>query len=388
MDILVKPSKLCGSISAPSSVDYAHRIFLAAALSDRFTDVYINRMTQNLRATFDALLSVGSMIWRRDFGYEVHPCNRTLKLGFVDARESAETLFFMLPTVLALFGYGEFTCGKTLDKNTAEPLVKILQEHGCKFSDTSLPFVARGKLCGGRYVMPHSADSKLVSSLLLALPILGEESEIVLTDRLPDRNGVTVTLEVLHSFGMQIREYDNRFLVPRGCKYTSPRKISVPADEKSAACWLLADFLGAEVRTDADKGEITSDFNRLKNDGDVNINIKNYANLLPYFAAAASGRHGKCRISGVHNADLTAQTCAALSSLGAKAVPSQDGVTVYGGTLSGGLCGAYENPDLTAALAVLSSFCPEPTHIHAAELPYPRFPDDFQAVGGLFFEKQ
>ena len=62
MKVRLTPVKLCGSIPAISSKSDAHRLLIAAALSDRETEILCNVLSEDIRATARCLCALGARV--------------------------------------------------------------------------------------------------------------------------------------------------------------------------------------------------------------------------------------------------------------------------------------------------------------------------------------
>ena len=53
MNIKILPSELSGTVNAPPSKSYAHRLLICAALSDRESDISNISVSEDISATID-----------------------------------------------------------------------------------------------------------------------------------------------------------------------------------------------------------------------------------------------------------------------------------------------------------------------------------------------
>ncbi len=60
MDIKIKPSKLSGNVVIPPSKSFAHRALICAALSEGKSIVRNIELSDDIRATLEALEELGS----------------------------------------------------------------------------------------------------------------------------------------------------------------------------------------------------------------------------------------------------------------------------------------------------------------------------------------
>ena len=264
MNLKIDSLRFRGSILAPSSPSYAVKAITAAALADTATHIKINSVTASVKSAINAVRSLGAMVWETGEGLELHPSRRGLH-GSI------------------LYGYGEFVGEVT------SPLIEVLNSHGSRVSRDKPPFITEGRLKPGRYVLEKGADGYAVSGLLISLPLIGEECEIVVSDRLPNREYVTETIKILSKFGIEILEEGNKFIIPPKSKYTSPSEINVFGDFETAAPWFAAKKMGCRVEITGlgeGKKEILQIFDSIMH-SDV-VNASRFPHLAPLFAACAA----------------------------------------------------------------------------------------------------
>ena len=103
MNAIIHPRKLRGQAKIPSSKSYAHRLLIAAALSDAPTQVQMNALNNDITATVDCLRTLGAKIIRTESGFTVHPIG-TVSAGdhTLFCGESGSTLRFMIPVAAVL----------------------------------------------------------------------------------------------------------------------------------------------------------------------------------------------------------------------------------------------------------------------------------------------
>ena len=76
---------------------------------------------------------------------------------------------------------------------------------GCTLETSGgLPLRCRGRMRPGRFELPGNVSSQYISGLLLAAPLLGEASEVVVTGAIESRPYVDLTVEVLAAFGVEV----------------------------------------------------------------------------------------------------------------------------------------------------------------------------------------
>ncbi len=230
-----------GSIPAIASKSHAHRLIIAASLSDRPSKLCINTTSNDIEATISCMKILGANFVPFDGGYEVTPIPVVDAENVYDARgdaesyigtvsvtntdgtdssaagasgaaqidvgESGSTLRFLLPVLGVLGKDADITMHGRLSERPLSPLYEEMEKHGIKLSPVGTnPFSLRGKMSGGIYNIAGNVSSQYITGLLLALPLAKEDSEIRIMGQLMSRPYVDITLSVLDSFGIQYEE--------------------------------------------------------------------------------------------------------------------------------------------------------------------------------------
>ena len=229
-----------GSIKAIASKSHAHRLLIAAALSEG-SEFFIecSESSQDIEATASCLNSLGAEITRVDNGYTVKPishsiidnissCNNgsshitdnktdngsSLEIGTIDkeivrmdAGESGSTLRFMLPIIGVLGVSAEITTHGRLSARPLSPLYEEMQRSGVTLSPQgSNPLTLSGRMSGGVFTIAGNISSQYITGLLFALPLAETDSEIRVTGELASRPYIDITLDVLKQAGIIVEE--------------------------------------------------------------------------------------------------------------------------------------------------------------------------------------
>ncbi|MBQ1390782.1 MAG: 3-phosphoshikimate 1-carboxyvinyltransferase, partial [Firmicutes bacterium] len=133
------------------------------------------------------------------------------------------------------------------------PLDAELIRHGAVLTDRGGPeLLVEGSLQAGIYELPGNVSSQFVSGLLLALPLLTEESRIRVRKPLESSGYVAMTLRSLQRFGIQVavrEEADADFVeyrIPGGQRFRMEEDYVVEGDWSNAAFWLTAGAISGE----------------------------------------------------------------------------------------------------------------------------------------------
>ena len=207
MERTIFPHKLGGRIAAIPSKSQAHRLLICAALADEPTALTCPEDSQDIEATARCLTAFGAAIRRTETGYAVQSAQAPERAE-ADCGESGSTLRFLLPVAAALGIDTTFRLHGRLAARPLSPLWEELEAHGCALSRPTPDTVrCTGRLTGGVFRLAGNISSQFISGLLLALPLTGADSELVLTTPLESAGYVDMTLDALRADGIDLTGY-------------------------------------------------------------------------------------------------------------------------------------------------------------------------------------
>ena len=403
MDITVCPGGLRGSVTPPASKSQAHRLIIAAALSDGVCRLKNMAMSEDIAATLGCMRTLdadassdGSVIRGADLvdGHEV-PVSEVMDCG-----ESGSTLRFLIPVALALKGEGKFTGHGRLMERPQQPYIDLFREKGIAWRQEGGVLTVSGRLEPGEYRLRGDVSSQFVTGLLYALPLLDGPSEIVLTTPLESRGYVDMTLDALARFGVQAGfDGADTLHVPGGQTYRHT-DAALEGDYSQAAFFFAANALGGQVeilglnpRSVQGDRVIVEQCRQLARPGWVELDVSQCPDLVPPLAAMAALRAGEttalvnaARLR-MKESDRLSSVTQVLTALGADIEEGADSLTIRGvDTLAGGAAVDSHNDHRIAMMAaVAATRCAAPVTVRGAECvnkSYPNFWRDFAALGG------
>ena len=390
MNLTITPTRLSGTVTPPPSKSQAHRLLLCAALAGGESRIENLADSQDIQAT------------RR--------CMAELKternsLPRFDCGESGSTLRFLIPIALALRGGGIFTGQGRLMERPQQPYFDLFEEKSIRYEQRDGVLTVEGRLTPGEYRLPGNVSSQFFTGLLMALPLLEGPSVIIPTTPLESEGYIGMTLDVMHTFGIDIastRSLPPHYLIPGGCRYRSA-EVTVEGDWSQAAFWYAANCLGCAVNVrgvtqHSTQGDriIESHCLELSQPGDTEIDMSGCPDLAPPVAAAAAVRRGITRLTGaarlrIKESDRLSTIAAALNAMGARVTEYPDSLTVYGqdSLAGGGAVDCCNDHRIAMMAAVAATRCREPVTLLGAECvakSYPDFWEHYRMLGGVFHE--
>ena len=411
---------LSGTVTAPISKSDLHRLILACALSQGSSRIQHCTLSQDIRATASVLEAAGARVQFESDHSLVEGISAPIPEKIVcDCSESGSTLRFLLP-VLAALGQPAVLLGHgRLAERPMQPLLEQLQQHGASFrlpqDGKTLPLHLSGKLCGGTFRFSGDVSSQYITGLMFALPLLQEDSRIVLTSPLQSRGYVDMTLSVLARFGIRIHPVEDGWEIPGGQQFHSPGNLTAQGDWSNAAFWICAGAIGSlpslttcGIDSDSLQGDkavcsileqmgasiscqpdsVTLVPSRLH--GTV-IDASQIPDIIPILSVAAAVAEGETRIIHaerlrIKESDRLHAMFVCLSAIGADVTELADGLIIRGRPkLSGGMVDSFNDHRIAMSMAVVSLVCTQPVLIQnplCVAKSYPNFYEDFQSLGG------
>lgn len=415
MKAVLKPSVLRGRLKAVPSKSEAHRLLVCAALADRPCALRLPSGPADIEATVRCLRALGAAFDRAGDTLRVTPTWRPVSNALLPCGESGSTLRFLLPVAAALGAPARFTGEGRLPERPLGELLDCLRARGAVFDREKLPLAVSGALSGGEFTLPGNVSSQYVTGLLLALPLLSEDSRIRLRSPLQSSGYVEMTLSALARFSVSVIRQTDGFFIPGGQRFRAPEgTVEVEGDWSNAAFFLAAGALGGAVTVtglnpDSRQGDrVIADLlerfgARVRREGDAvtvspgrlrgqTIDLGDIPDLLPPLAVVAAAADGETRFLNaarlrLKESDRLSAAAELLRALGAEAEEGPDFLTVRGGKrLRGGAAdsrGDHRLAMAAALAAVLSDGDIVLENPAAVVKSYPDFFSDYQRMGGI-----
>jgi 3-phosphoshikimate 1-carboxyvinyltransferase len=416
MTVTIDSSPQGGTVRAIASKSHAHRLLIAAALSSEPSRILCSESSEDIDATAGCLTALGASVVYKDHSFSVSPIERPVARECrLDCGASGSTLRFMLPVGCALGAAATYYMSGLLPSRPLSPLYEELISHGCALSAQGQnPLHAGGQLKGGRFTVPGNISSQYISGLLLALPLLKEDSIIKITGEAESKPYIDLTLSVLETFGVEALGGDGNYRLRGRQKYVSPGSLQVEGDWSGAAFWLCLGALSSEGFTvtnlapDSLQGdkclpEILRRFGARVEQQDRAVTVKkdrlsglsfdagDTPDLVPALAAVAAVSEGRTVIRNagrlrMKESDRLKTVSSVLTALGAAVEETRDGLIIDGKErLAGGTVDAAGDHRIAMMAAVAAAVCDGPVTITGAEAvnkSYPGFYKDYAALGG------
>lgn len=427
--IKIEPKRLKGLVAAPPSKSDSHRAILCAGLSANETEIEHIVLSEDVKATIEALKTMGVTIEEKvsveryttlkinnPWMAAYYASGKRLNCGplKIDCRESGSTARFMIP----LFHLSEapvtFYGAPALSRRPYTPYYDIFkaQSETVQFHTDSghLPLTISGTLKAGVYPIVGNISSQFISGLLMSLPLLDGDSEIIVTPPLESKAYIDLTLACLSAFHIAVETSDALHYKIKGNQRYSGAQYRVEGDFSAAAFWLVATALGNEVavsglsRTSkqADQDILVFFEGAYRWEEDVLWVDENEANqctfdvsqcpdLVPILAVYCALSKGTSKIIGasrlrIKESDRLKAITTELNKMGADIEELEDALVINGvSQFHGAQVDAWNDHRIAMALAIAATRADGPVIIKGAESvskSYPDFWNDYIELGG------
>ena len=420
-DLKINPSKLKGEVKIPPSKSMAHRAIICAALSDGLCIIENIDYSDDIIATIDAMNSLGAKIVKHKDHIKVIGVygsdEKAQETRVIDCNESGSTLRFLVPISLLFRGSSKFIGRGNLGKRPLTTYYNIFEKQGIKYSyeEDNLNLVINGELKPGTFEVEGNVSSQFITGLLFTLPLLKEDSKIIITTEMESRGYIDLTLRAMSDFGIEIINNNYREIIIKGNQKYNARNYRVEGDYSQAAFFLCADSLGNDVlckdldlnslQGDKEVIDILERMNVVFNANDIGvkgttngeltstvIDGSQCPDIIPVLTSVAALTKGTTEIINagrlrIKECDRLAAVTSELNKLGAKIIEKEDGLVVTGvEKLQGGVdVWSHKDHRIAMTLAIASTRCEEPIVIKDYECiakSYPNFFEDFKTLGG------
>ena len=237
-----------GTVAAPPSKSMAHRLLICGGLSEGRSVIRGIAPSEDVLATLDCLQALGVTYTYAGDTVTVDGIGTPRGAAApLPCRESGSTLRFFLP--LCMLGDGAATLygSTTLLQRPLGVYRDLCARQGIAFDNDGVRIAVSGRLTAGDYTLPGDVSSQFVTGLLFALPLLEGDSRIVITPPVESLSYVRMTVDGLHTFGIDVGWENDHILAVKGGQRYQPREVAVEGDYSNAAFFAALGSLGADV---------------------------------------------------------------------------------------------------------------------------------------------
>lgn len=392
-NVVIENSILNGELTIPPSKSAAHRALICSFLA-KGGNVTPIIPSKDMKATQQAISALEN--------------NESV----VDCIESGSTLRFMIPVACALGKNLTFVGSGLLPQRPIGDYLRLLPEHNVKcVSEGGLPLSVEGKLSAGTFEISGDISSQYITGLLLALPLLEDDSKIVLTTPLQSKPYVDMTLKVMADYGVSVDETEYGYFV-KGNQAYKPMDYVVESDWSQSAFFLVAGALfgdiklfGLDLKSKQGDKEIVEILKHFGADIDANdsfvsvkkstlhgieIDATDIPDMVPSLAVVGAYANGTTVIKGAERlrykeSDRIESVVTNLKKMGIDVTPTKDGMIIKGSTPNGAELNGFNDHRIVMAFSIAALGANGKTTItdaHSINKSYPHFFEDYNKLGG------
>lgn len=413
-DVKFSPFVPNGTVNVPPSKSDVHRAIICAAMANGVSRISPVALSNDIKATIGCIKALGAEAVLENNVLTVDGTNMYKnKTALLDCGESGSTLRFFIP-IAAVGNVNATFVGKgKLPQRPIGIFTEALPKAGttCK-TESGLPLEINGQLKSGIFEIPGNVSSQFITGLLLALPILEGDSEIVLTSPLESVGYIAMTIRTMKQFGVNIDTTENGWHIEGGQTYKSCN-YTTDGDWSQAAFFMVLGAIGGKVTvkgvakdsTQGDKkcAEILAEFGAKVTQRDnevtvekgdlkaITIDASQIPDLVPVLSVCAAFAEGTTKIINaerlrIKECDRLKATAELLNNLGGKAKELSDGLEITGvSSLKGGNVNGYNDHRIVMSAAVCAARSDEDitaTFAMSINKSYPDFYIDYNSIGG------
>ena len=413
-DVKFSPFVPNGTVNVPPSKSDVHRAIICAAMANGVSRISPVALSNDIKATIGCIKALGADAVLENNVLTVDGTNMYKnKTALLDCGESGSTLRFFIP-IAAVGNINATFVGKgKLPQRPIGIFTEALPKAGttCK-TEGGLPLEIKGQLKSGIFEIPGNVSSQFITGLLLALPILEGDSEIVLTSPIESVGYIAMTIRTMKQFGVNIDTTENGWHIKGGQTYKSCN-YTTDGDWSQAAFFMVLGAIGGKVTvkgvakdsTQGDKkcaeilarfgakvtqldNEVTVEKGELKA---ITIDASQIPDLVPVLSVCAAFAEGTTKIINaerlrIKECDRLKATAELLNNLGGKVKELSDGLEITGvSSLKGGNVNGYNDHRIVMSAAVCAARSDEDitaTFAMSINKSYPDFYIDYNSIGG------
>ena len=413
-DVKFSPFVPNGTVNVPPSKSDVHRAIICAAMANGVSRISPVALSNDIKATIGCIKALGADAVLENNVLTVDGTNMYKnKTALLDCGESGSTLRFFIP-IAAVGNINATFVGKgKLPQRPIGIFTEALPKAGTVYkTEGGLPLEIKGQLKSGIFEIPGNVSSQFITGLLLALPILEGDSEIVLTSPLESVGYIAMTIRTMKQFGVNIQATEKGWHIKGGQSYKTCDYIT-DGDWSQAAFFMVLGAVSGKVTvkgvakdsTQGDKkcaeilarfgakvtqldNEVTVEKGELKA---ITIDASQIPDLVPVLSVCAAFAEGTTKIINaerlrIKECDRLKATAELLNNLGGKVKELSDGLEITGvSSLKGGNVNGYNDHRIVMSAAVCAARSDEDitaTFAMSINKSYPDFYIDYNSIGG------
>ncbi|MCF7925069.1 MAG: 3-phosphoshikimate 1-carboxyvinyltransferase, partial [Candidatus Izimaplasma sp.] len=262
-------------------------------------------------------------------------------------------------------------------------------------------------------------SSQFFTGLLLTLPLLEQDSTIIIKNTLESKSYVDLTIHVLKAFGVSIRETPGRYYI-KGNQTYKATNFNIEGDYSQAAFFIVGATINGNLSINnlnlnsaqGDKAiiDIVTQMNgkiilmekgysitKSSTHGKT-IDVADCPDLAPILSLLGAVSKGTTKLINIERlrlkeSDRVTSTVTTLKQLGADIEANDSTITIHGKPLLKGnvTVDSFNDHRIAMMTALAAIVCEHPitlTNVTAVNKSYPTFFEDYKRLGGIYEVKE
>ncbi len=417
MNVRIKPGLLKGNLVIPPSKSLSHRAIIAAGLAKGKSVISNVLYSKDILATIDAIKAIGAKV-KIDGDKIIIEGNGYVKRinDVIDSNESGSTVRFMIPIALTCDEEITFVGKNNLVNRPLDSFLEIFENQNIKYEKEEnkyLPLKVYNGIKPGIFKIKGDISSQFITGLLFALPLLKDDSKIIITTELESKGYIDLTIDILNMFGIEIINNDYKEFIIKGMQIYKPCDYQIEGDFSQSAFFLVADAIGSDINLlgmnlNSHQGDkkIIEDLKQfgveIKYENNIlkaipsklnaaTIDFSQSPDLGPAIAILASLSSGKTEFKNasrlrIKECDRISCVKEELEKLGINIKENPDGMIIEGKeNIKGGILNSHNDHRLRMSFSILATVATSDIVILNAECvskSFPNFFEVFESLGG------
>ena len=251
---IIKANRLTGEVTPPPSKSILHRYIIASSLAKGISKIENTSYSDDIIATIEAMEKLGAKIEKKD-NYLLIDGSKTLDKKYlsnnaeIDCNESGSTLRFLFPLSIVKKNKISFKGKGKLFKRPLNPYFENFDKYKIKYSYINEnEILLDGELKSGEYEIDGNISSQFITGLLFSLPLLNENSKIIIRGKLESSSYIDITVDCLNKFGINIIKNSYKEFIIKGNQNYKSGNYQVEADYSQIAFFLVANSIGSNIK--------------------------------------------------------------------------------------------------------------------------------------------
>ena len=251
---IIKANRLTGEVTPPPSKSILHRYIIASSLAKGISKIENISFSNDIIATIEAMEKLGAKIEKKD-NYLLIDGSKTFDKKYlsnnaeIDCNESGSTLRFLFPLSIVKKNKISFKGKGKLFKRPLNPYFENFDKYKIKYSYINEnEILLDGELKSGEYEIDGNISSQFITGLLFSLPLLNENSKIIIRGKLESSSYIDITVDCLNKFGIKIINNSYQEFIIEGNQNYKSGDYEVEADYSQVAFFLVANSIGSNIK--------------------------------------------------------------------------------------------------------------------------------------------